>query len=143
MCTRRFALPPVNEAIYEPRSIPNASRTLEGTLLISPSRAEWLTMLGEMVQMVNEAVRRRAATAKDASKPLSLEYMADRLDIDDPLVGYVAVMEATGWLQGFVTCTTFTTWHRDFRWDSLNPILDLTERHDDEETSGKLSLIHI
>ena len=139
MCTRRFALPPVNEAIYEPRSIPNASRTLEGTLLISPSRAEWLTMLGEMVQMVNEAVRRRAATAKDASKPLSLEYMADRLDIDDPLVGYVAVMEATGWLQGFVTCTTFTTWHRDFRWDSLNPILDLTERHDEAHGAGPSS----
>ena len=50
-------------------------------MLVAPSRSEWLSMLGEMVQMVNEAVRRRAATAKDASKPLSLEYMADRLDV--------------------------------------------------------------
>ena len=24
-----------------------------------------------------------------------------------------------GWLQGFITVTTFTTWHNDFRWDSL------------------------
>ena len=35
--------------------------------------------------MVNEAVRRRAASIRDASKPLSLEYMGDRLDVDDPL----------------------------------------------------------
>ena len=33
--------------------------------------------------MVNEAVRRRASTVRDASKPLSLEYMGDRLDVDD------------------------------------------------------------
>ena len=31
--------------------------------------------------MVNEAVRRRASTVRDASKPLSLEYMGDRLDV--------------------------------------------------------------
>ena len=75
--------------------------------------------------MVNEAVRRRASTARDASKPLSLEYMADRLDIDDPLHGYLAVAREEGWLQGFVTYTTWTTWHRDFRWDSTNHVLDL------------------
>lgn len=28
-------------------------------------------------------------------------------------------------MQGYVTCTTFTTWHRGFRWDSTNPVLDL------------------
>ena len=47
-------------------------------------------------QMVNEAVRRRASSVRDASKPLSLEYMADRLDVDDPLTGYVAVTPAEG-----------------------------------------------
>jgi hypothetical protein len=26
-----------------------------------------------------------------------------------------------GWLQGFITITTFTIWHRHFRWDSLHP----------------------
>ena len=46
--------------------------------------------------MVNEAVRRRASTVRDASKPLSLEYMADRLDVDDPLTGYLAVRPAEG-----------------------------------------------
>jgi hypothetical protein len=24
-----------------------------------------------------------------------------------------------GWLQGFITYTTFTTWHKDFEWNSL------------------------
>ena len=107
--------------------------------------------------MVNEAVRRRASTVRDASKPLSLEYMGDRLDVDDPLTGYLAVRPASGrggraccpynppprpatpaptlgqvtaaegWMQGFVTCTTFTTWHHGFRWDSTNPVLDLLD----------------
>jgi GNAT superfamily N-acetyltransferase len=139
MLARRFALPPVHEAKYEPRQIPNALCDMSGTAIIRPPRELWLTLLGEMVQMVNEAVRRRASCARDASKPLSLEYMADRLDIDEPLVGYLAVTRAEGWLQGFVTYTTFTTWHRDFRWDSLNPVLDLHHPHGElsgDDTSG-------
>ena len=105
MLARRFACPPVHEASYEPRQIPNAQRDMSGTVLIKPTREYLLTQLGEMVQMVNEAVRRRASTARDASKPLSLEYMADRLDVDDPLTGYMAFTKEEGWLQGFVTCT--------------------------------------
>lgn len=58
MLARRFALPPVNEASYEPRQIPNAKRDMEGTVLIRPARETWLKMLGEMVQMVNEGARR-------------------------------------------------------------------------------------
>ena len=85
MLARRYPLHPVHEAKYEPRQIPNASRDMEGTAIIRPPRELWLTLLGEMVQMVNEAVRRRANCARDATKPLSLEYMADRLDVDDPL----------------------------------------------------------
>jgi len=52
-------------------------------------------------------------------KPLSLEYMADRLDLDDPLHGYVVRTSKEAWLQGFITISTFTTWQRWFRWDSL------------------------
>ena len=37
------------------------------------------------------------------------------------------VTAAEGWMQGFVTCTTFTTWHHGFRWDSTNPALDLLD----------------
>ena len=84
MLARRFACPPVNEAAYAPGGIPNADpKELTGTVLMPAPRETFLSLLGEMVQMVNEAVRRRASTAKDASKPLSLEYMADRFDVDD------------------------------------------------------------
>ena len=63
----------MHEAPYEPRQIPNAERDMSGSVLLKPPRELWLTLLGEMVQMVNEAVRRRASTVRDASKPLSLE----------------------------------------------------------------------
>jgi len=55
--------------------------------------------------------------APDA-KPLTLEYMADRLDTDDPTWGYMVRQETTGWLQGFVLLTDFTTWSSYFRFDS-------------------------
>ena len=55
--------------------------------------------------------------APDA-KPLTLEYMADRLDTDDPTWGYMVRQESTGWLQGFVLLTDFTTWSSYFRFDS-------------------------
>ena len=100
MLARRFALPAVHEAVYEPRQIPTCKKDMEGSVIYRPPREDWLQLLGEMVQMTNEAVRRRASTIKDASKPLSLEYMGDRLDVDDPLFGYMAVTRAEGWLQG-------------------------------------------
>ena len=125
MLARRFSCPAVHEAAYEPRDVPNGDKDMKNTVILRPQREEWLQLLGEMVQITNEAVRRRASCARDASKPLSLEYMADRCDVDDPLFGYLAVTKDKGWMQGFVTCTTFTTWHRGFRWDSTNPLLEL------------------
>ena len=134
MLARRFACPPVNEAAYAPGGIPNADpKELTGTVLMPAPRETFLSLLGEMVQMVNEAVRRRASTAKDASKPLSLEYMADRFDVDDPLRGYLAFTASEGWLQGFITATTFTTWNHGFRWDSRNPEMDLLHKHGDDD----------
>ena len=100
MLARRFSCPAVHECVYEPREIPNCDKDMTNTVILMPKRDEWLRMLGEMVQVTNEAVRRRARTARDASKPLSLEYMADRIDVDDPLFGYMAVTKDTGWLQG-------------------------------------------
>ena len=49
-------------------------------------------------------------------KPLAIEYVADRLDVDDPMYGYVVRQRGTGHIQGFITLTTFTTWCRFFRW---------------------------
>ena len=62
-------------------------------------------------------------------KPLSLDYIADRLDIDNPLRGYMIRHKTGGWLQGFILITTFTTWQRWFRWDSLAHEAGLVEAH--------------
>ncbi|KOO28307.1 hypothetical protein Ctob_004251 [Chrysochromulina tobinii] len=138
MLARRFSCPPVFEAAYEPREVPEAARDMHGSVIFRPTRDDWLPLLGEMIQLTNEAVRRRAASARDASKPLQLEFMADRIDVDDPLFGYIAVTKDKGWLQGFITATTFTTWHRGFRWDSLSPCVDLQHElsHDDDNASS-------
>ena len=136
MLARRFSCPPVFEAAYEPREVPEAARDMRGSVIFRPTREDWLRLLGEMIQLTNEAVRRRAASARDASKPLQLEFMADRIDVDDPLFGYMAVTKDKGWLQGFITATTFTTWHRGFRWDSLSPCVDHEPSHDDDNASS-------
>ena len=65
-----------------------------------PTTVRWNSFLPQLSVLRHEAVRRRASTVRDASKPLSLEYMADRLDVDDPLTGYMAVTEAEGWMGG-------------------------------------------
>lgn len=66
------------------------------------------------------------------AKPLSIEFIADRLDIDDPLNGMMVRDAAQGRLQGFVSWTTFTNWQRHFRWDSLHPAAAMEEDHVDE-----------
>ena len=111
-----------------------------------------------MLLLCNEAANRQArknSSKKKAdadgvqSKPLGLEYIADRyesshdipkrmirsmlslvaasafprsdsacwsrLDTDDPIFGYMVRTKQEGWLQGFITLTTFTTWHEDFQ----------------------------
>ena len=91
-----------------------------------------------VARALSPAVRRRAGCKRDEAKPLSLEYMADRLDVDDPLFGYLAFTKSEGWLQGYVTATSFTTWNRSFRWDSTDPCLDLHD-HEDDVADGALS----
>eukprot|EP00471_Norrisiella_sphaerica_P001550 CAMPEP_0184482320 /NCGR_PEP_ID=MMETSP0113_2-20130426/3876_1 /TAXON_ID=91329 /ORGANISM="Norrisiella sphaerica, Strain BC52" /LENGTH=882 /DNA_ID=CAMNT_0026861977 /DNA_START=262 /DNA_END=2910 /DNA_ORIENTATION=- len=66
---------------------------------------------------------------KDVGKPLSLFYIADRLDTDDPIRGYMVRSKQTGWLQGFVITTTFTTWQRWFKWDSLTPQAGIMDKN--------------
>ena len=136
MLARRFAQNEISEPPYEPQGVPACSRDLtDGSVVFRPTREQWLGALGELVQITNEAVRRRSVRKRDAAKPLSLEYMADRLDVDDPLFGYMVLTRDESWLQGFVTCTTFTTWHRHFRWDSGHPCLGMLEEEDDEESA--------
>lgn len=93
-----------------------------------PTRECWLRCITEMLLLCNEAAQRfaKSQTVKRKeeadgiqTKPLGLEYMADRLDTDDPIFGYMVRSKHEGWLQGFITLTTFTTWHKNFEWNSL------------------------
>ena len=122
--------------------------------------------MGELGLLCKEAVRRRRqksqATANainadnavtttntinatsattTASKPLSLEYLADRSDVDEPLWGYMVRHE--GRLQGFITVTTFTNYHPTFCWDSLHPAAfdesEADSHHVDTQANGRAS----
>ena len=88
---------------------------------VPATRQRWLGMKDELKGLCDEAVRRRAlkllsrgarprTALASAGAPLYEAYIADRLDLDDPLDGLVVRHRVTGWLQGFVTRTTFTTW---------------------------------
>jgi hypothetical protein len=93
--------------------------------------------MAEMVLLCTEAMR-RTSTTRCSSKPLSLEYIADRLDIDDPSFGYM-VRTPEGMLQGFITATTFTNWQKDFRWDSLH---ELAFYYDDSDSEDEDDVRH-
>lgn len=84
---------------------------------VTNTREAFKEIMAEMVLLCTEAIK-RSRSGRTASKPLSLEYIADRLDVDDPCFGYV-IRSDQGHLQGFITVTTFTNWQKTFSWDSL------------------------
>jgi len=129
---------------YAFKDVPPPTRdTLETSSIfhILEDRQNFLDIMAEMVLCCNEVMQRQAARIlaspssststsasspkkpKIPSKPLSLEYIADRLDVDDPIFGFVIRTNPnisnpttlmprldSGMLQGFITCTTFTNW---------------------------------
>jgi hypothetical protein len=127
---------PLPQPSYNFAHVPRASGDLLGSSVQRiTDREHFQESMAEMLLLCKEAMRRRPADATQkqqfgGAKPLSLEYLADRLDIDDPCFGYlVRTNELSGrhdkhWkkgmLQGFITVTTFTNWQRTFRWDSHN-----------------------
>ena len=127
MLATRFSQPPVAEPAYDMRAVPRARRGLTGSVVqrIVDNRETWSQMQAEILLLCNEAKeRRRRAFPADlgcahSSKPLAMEYIADRIDTDDPIWGFAVRHQQSGALQGFVSMTTFTTWHHSFRWDSL------------------------
>jgi hypothetical protein len=127
----RFAQKPLHQPTYSFAHVPQAARDLAGSCLQRiDDRKHFLASMAELLLLCKEAMRRRRnANGSNGSKPLSLEYIADRLDIDDPCFGYLIRTHENGgkkehWkkgmLQGFITVTTFTNWQRTFRWDSLS-----------------------
>jgi hypothetical protein len=140
MNATRFQLPPLPQPHYRFDEIQPAKKDFAGSSLqLVKDRTVWQSCLGEMVLLCKEAVRRRRKNTgtyipPTSSKPLSLEYLADRSDVDDPLWGYMLRDEDLR-LQGFVTVTTFTNYHRSFRWDSLHPAAFEDDHHhgDDQQ----------
>ena len=87
---RRNVLPALSEPVYEFSDVPRWSRSPEAgsSLLIRvTSRESWIKMLAELTLLCSEASERHSMRTsgglKHGNKPLSLEYLADRLDLDD------------------------------------------------------------
>lgn len=180
LTAQRFAGKPLKQPGYSFRDVPKCERDLVGSSLQeADDRQHFTDSMAEMLLLCNEVMRRQALaeqekirnnaakgeTAKPTkrpAKPLSLEYIADRIDVDDPIFGYFVrneriVSESTavipansvpcneantlprtwkkGMLQGFITVTTFTNWQKSFRWDSMN---DSAFSYDDEELAKQM-----
>jgi len=162
----RFAQKPLGQPAYAFCDVPKARSDLQYSQIQRiDNREHFQACMAEMLLLGKEAVRRRrrrrqtaAATAgtttsstaaeqqydivqtNSGAKPLSLEYLADRMDVDDPCFGYLVRTHdespdtnnnnnnnnncgewKRGMLQGFITVTTFTNWQATFRWNSLHP----------------------
>lgn len=97
MATRR-PLEPLLLPPYSFEDVPMASRDLQNSVIVKLNKREkWLSHLSSMLILCNEAAYRRTRKLPPGSKegggnakPLGLEYMADRLDTDDPIWGYQA-----------------------------------------------------
>eukprot|EP00520_Triparma_pacifica_P015700 CAMPEP_0118664412 /NCGR_PEP_ID=MMETSP0785-20121206/17998_1 /TAXON_ID=91992 /ORGANISM="Bolidomonas pacifica, Strain CCMP 1866" /LENGTH=356 /DNA_ID=CAMNT_0006558315 /DNA_START=138 /DNA_END=1205 /DNA_ORIENTATION=- len=114
-------------------AIPHCDRDLKGsTINFEDSRSTWLKEVENMVTVCNEAARRRTLSQSSGratryDKPLSDDYIRERLELDDPLQGYVVRDKSSGEMQGFIVVTNFTTWRTSFIWDSLLPQAGITQ----------------
>lgn len=130
----RHAQKPLHQPNYNFNHVPKANPNLKGSHIVAlDTREQFQVAMAEMLLLCKEAMRRskQQPPKSCSSKPLSLEYLADRLDIDDPCFGYcIRTHERVGrrspdflpgMLQGFITVTTFTNWQESFRWDSQHP----------------------
>jgi len=123
-------------------------------------RQHLVDSIAELTLLCNEATRRRKPDAassvpstKKLSKPLSIEYIFDRIDTDDPIWGLMVRTDTPvsfkgrpsnlkasplwkrGMLQGFITMTTFTNWQSSFRFDSLH---EMAFGQDDDELEEQM-----
>lgn len=126
---------PLRPPKYLMKDVPKCAKDLKGSILYEIRNPDhFKEAMAEMVLLCTEAMRRTSAS-RCSSKPLSLEYIADRLDIDDPSFGYL-VRTPEGMLQGFITATTFTNWQKNFRWDSLHELAFYYDDSDSEDEDG-------
>lgn len=136
------------------KDVPWASKDLKGSSLsVVTERQHLVDSIAEITLLCNEATRRQkqngtSTVAKKTTKPLSIEYIFDRIDTDDPILGFMVRTDQPmsfkgrpstaknspnwkrGMLQGFITMTTFTNWQTSFRFDSLH---EMAFAHDDKD----------
>ena len=103
--TTRNPIPPLKMPPYELEDVKNCVPDLSGSVIVDiEDRIVWLQSLAEMLLLCNESANRRMTKVGNQqkscsdgtqTKPLGLEYMADRIDIDDPLRGYQVHSEET------------------------------------------------
>ena len=168
LTAQRFAGKPLRQPNYSMRDVPRCDKLLTGSTIGEVSnRDHFNDAMAEMVLLCNEVMRRKSqsqqqdpaekksrggteeGTKSKSSKPLSLEYLADRCDVDDPIWGFIVRSDTPpptplttptsrsgnthhhdiqlqnerfqkGMMQGFITVTTFTNWQTSFRWDSMH-----------------------
>ena len=113
-------VPPVSRSrsfLANPRNVPIFTEADSSVVWIPPTRRDWEDSIAEMTAVCTSAALRRPHQ-RPFRAPLSREYIRDRVDIDDPLLGYQIRHKQGGWLQGFIMYTNFTTWTHGFCWDS-------------------------
>jgi hypothetical protein len=145
LTAQRFEGKPLRQPPYNFQDVPFCKKDLSGSCILEVTDREVFTdAIAEMLLLCKEVMRRKnnhtpvvpegSRNTVRTTKPLSLEYIADRIDVDDPLFGFLIRTEnpipscgvcdsprkssVEGMLQGFLTITTFTTWQKTFRWDS-------------------------
>eukprot|EP00501_MAST-03F_sp_TOSAG23-6_P000366 GSMAST32.ASY1.ANO1.373.1 assembled CDS len=82
------------EAIYNFYKVPDCTAKLENSVLLRvTSRQQCFPCIPEMLELCTEASRRRKLRrqprAMHFEKPLCVDYIADRLNTDDPINGYL------------------------------------------------------
>lgn len=160
---RRFHGKPLLQPTYNFRDVPYCSPDLSGsTISIVTERQHLVNSIAELTLLCSEAARRKSsskkgnsldAPTKKTAKPLSIEYIFDRIDTDDPMWGImvrtdtpmsikgrVSNMKSSpnwkrGMLQGFITMTTFTNWQSTFRFDSLH---EMAFGQDDDDLEDQM-----
>ena len=162
---RRFHGKPLLQPTYNFRDVPYCSRDLSGsTISIVTDRQHLVDSIAELTLLCSEASRRKISSkngeggssvpsTKKTTKPLSIEYIFDRIDTDDPIWGLmvrtdtpmsikgrVSNMKSSphwkrGMLQGFITMTTFTNWQSSFRFDSLH---EMAFGQDDDDLEDQM-----
>ena len=136
---------------YAPADVPYTVRghgedtAATSTMLLHvASRERWQRALDELLAICDEAARRsslrRDPHAEAYESPIAREFVEDRLQLDDPLVGWMARERATGRLQGFILSTTFTTWVAapNFRWEHAKQ-----QQHGEDQHKHKPGCEHI